>query len=130
MESREAKLPQARTAPGRIGPSEFANRPAITRRRSDDLHVCPTCTSELVFPTDWAPSSGHRWSVELRCPDCEWTGGGVYAQKVVDRFDEALDCGTEAILADLQALARANMEDEVERFVHALDIELILPEDF
>jgi hypothetical protein len=130
MESREAKRPQTPTAPDQIGPGEFATRTAITRRHPDDLHVCPSCACELVYPTDWAPSAEHRWSVELRCPDCEWTGGGTYAQDVVDRFDEALDCGTEAILADLQALARANMEDEVERFVSALDSGLILPEDF
>ena len=84
----------------------------------------------MVYPTDWAPGSAHRWSVQLRCPDCEWIGGGTYSQDVVDRFDEALDRGTEAMLADLRALARANMEDEVDRFVHALETDLILPEDF
>jgi hypothetical protein len=126
MESREAKRP----APSRIGPSAFADRATVTRPRTDDLHVCPSCTGELVFPTDWAPAPDQHWSVELRCPECEWTGGGTYGQDVVDRLDEALDVGTEAILGDLQALARANMEDEIERFVYALQTELVLPEDF
>jgi hypothetical protein len=132
MESREAKRTQAQTSPERIGPGEFATRTAITRRHSDDLHVCQTCASQLVYPTDWVPvpSSERRWSVQLRCPDCEWTGGGTYDQDVVDRFDEALDRGTEAVLADLQAIARANMEEEVENFIRALELELILPEDF
>ena len=71
-----------------------------------------------------------RWSVDLRCPDCEWRGGGVYAQEVVDRFDEELDQGTEQLLADLAALAQANMEEQVERFVTALHAGWILPEDF
>ena len=29
----------------------------------------------------------------LRCPECEWNGGGVYDQEIVDRFDEELDAG-------------------------------------
>jgi hypothetical protein len=94
------------------------------------LHVCPECSSHLVFPTDWAPAERRRWSVDLRCPDCEWSGGGVYAQEVVDAFDEALDLGTEQLLADLSLLARSNMEEQVESFVTALHAGWILPEDF
>ncbi len=80
-------------------------------------------------------STGRRpsrksWSVDLRCPDCEWHGGGVYAQEIVDRFDEALDRGTEQLLGDLSLLTRANMEEQVERFVTALNAGWILPEDF
>jgi hypothetical protein len=94
------------------------------------LHVCPECRSELVYPTDWAPAATRHWHVELRCPDCEWQGQGVYSQDVVDRFDLVLDDGTEAILDDLTRLSRANMEEEIERFTDALTRDLILPEDF
>ena len=79
---------------------------------------------------DWSPAAGRRWIVELRCPECEWTGGGTYSQKVVDRFDEVLDDGTEALLEDLNRLSRANMEDLVDVFVAALTSDFILPEDF
>lgn len=99
-------------------------------RTGEDLHICPACASELVYPTDWAPATSRRWSVELRCPECEWTGGGTYGQVVVDRFDEALDDGTEALLADLNLLTRANMEEQLEQFVAALERDQILPEDF
>jgi hypothetical protein len=105
-------------------------RRAVTRRSPQALHVCPACASELVYPTDWAPADRTRWSVELRCPDCEWNGAGVYAQEVVDRFDEALDGGTEQLLADLTTLTRANMEEQLQRFVDALWADDILPEDF
>ena len=98
--------------------------------RAEALHICPCCDSELVYPTDWAPARRKRWNVDLRCPDCEWTGGGIYAQDVVDRFDEALDTGTEQLLDDLNMLARANMEEQVDRFVAALQADEILPEDF
>jgi hypothetical protein len=98
--------------------------------RAQALHVCPCCDSELVYPTDWAPAERKRWTVDLRCPDCEWTGGGTYTQEAVDRFDQTLDAGTEQLLDDLNLLARANMEDQVERFVAALASNHILPEDF
>ena len=114
-----------------VEPSIFETRLATTtRRRGDDLHVCPSCKSELVYPTDWAPASNRHWHVALRCPECEWNGGGRYSQDVVDRLDEALDRGTESVLDDLNLLVRANMEDQIDRFVSALAADLILPEDF
>jgi hypothetical protein len=114
-----------------LGVGAFADRvEAPTRRGPEDLHICPSCASELVLPVDWAPAAKRSWRVTLRCPDCDWIGGGVYSQRVVDRFDEALDVGTDAMLNDLSLLARANMETEVERFVQALAGDQILPEDF
>ncbi len=115
----------------RFGSSSFsAPRRTGEANRIEALHVCPCCDSELVYPTDWAPAERKRWTVDLRCPECEWTGGGVYAQEVVDRFDEALDGGTEQLLDDLNLLARSNLEEQIERFVAALWTDRILPEDF
>ena len=114
-----------------LEPSVFEARAATTtRRRRDDLHICPSCNSDLVYPTDWAPANDRHWHVALRCPECEWNGGGRYSQDVVDRLDEALDRGTESVLDDLNLLVRANMEDQIDRFVSALNADLILPEDF
>ena len=66
----------------------------------------------------------------LRCPECEWNGGGSYSQDIVDRLDEVLEQGTESVLEDLNVLVRANMEDQIDRFVSALRADQILPEDF
>jgi hypothetical protein len=112
-------------------PSIFESRLVTpTRRRDGDLHVCPSCNSELVYPTDWSPAGERHWEVALRCPDCEWNGGGCYSQAIVDRLDEVLDRGTEAVLEDLHLLVRANLEEQVESFVAALESDHILPEDF
>jgi hypothetical protein len=113
-----------------VDPSSFAGPVPASGRTAGDLHVCPACASELVYPVDWEPATTGRWSVHLRCPNCEWLGGGVYEQAVVDRFDDALDRGTELLLDDLNLLTRANMEDQVERFATALRSDQILPEDF
>jgi hypothetical protein len=96
----------------------------------DDLHICPECDRTLVFPVEWEEISPTHWEVLLRCPNCEWTEVGVYDQRTVDRFDEELDHGTEALMRDLKRLTKANMEEEIERFTLALGSDLILPEDF
>ncbi len=95
-----------------------------------DLHVCPGCTCELVYPVEWDEAGATHWEVVLRCPNCEWSVNGVYTQETVERFDEELDRGTEALVRDLKRLMTANMEDEIERFVNALDHDHVLPEDF
>ena len=48
----------------------------------------------------------------------------------MERFDEELDRGTEALVRDLKRLMHANMEDQIERFVSALESDHILPDDF
>ena len=103
---------------------------AQTAEPAEDLHICGTCDSELVYPVDWDEAGETHWEVTLRCPNCEWSGTGVFEQDVVERFDEELDRGTEALVRDLKRLMQANMEDEIERFVSALQADHIVPEDF
>ena len=95
-----------------------------------ELHVCPECESQLVYPVAWEEADGGHWAVSLRCPNCERTESGTFGQDLIQRFDETLDHGTEALVADLRKLARANMEEDVERFISALNAEYLLPEDF
>lgn len=104
--------------------------PALPERHVRALHVCPECHADLVYPLAWEEHDAVHWEVELRCPNCEWHSVDLYAQDVVDRFDEELDRGTEALVRDLKQLTRANMEAEIERFKRALAADAILPEDF
>ena len=106
--------------------------PAATTQTqpADDLTLCPCCARDLVYPLDWAAAGPNRWAVTLRCPECEWHGGGVYEQDVIDRFDEALDDGTQSVVDDLELLTRSNMQEQIDTFVAALEANLILPEDF
>ena len=103
---------------------------APTHAPLEDLHICPECDRALVYPVEWEEISATHWQVLLRCPSCEWNELGIFDQDTVDRFDGQLDVGTEALIRDLKRLTRANMEDEIERFSQALDLDLILPEDF
>jgi hypothetical protein len=109
-------------------PQASAASPAETT--ADDLHVCGSCGSDLVYPVEWDEAGPRHWEVTLRCPNCEWSGTGIFEQDLVERFDEELDRGTEALVRDLKRLMHANMEDEIDRFVDALHAGHIEPDDF
>lgn len=115
----------------KLDPLDFVpEAPKVAPRHGSELHLCATCGSGLVYLIDWAPADERNWAVELRCPDCEWVGNGVYSQATVDMFDVELDRATDVMIEDLARLTRANMEEEIDRFIVALAGDHILPEDF
>ncbi len=128
---RRVVLPSGRAIEVVYFDSSAAVEQHTTRGRDiQQLHVCPECKRDLVYPVEWEESSPTHWEVELRCPNCEWHGEGVYAQAVVEQLDEHLDNGTQVLVRDLKHLMHANMEDEVERFIAALRAGQIWPMDF
>src|SRR3954454_10950203 len=94
------------------------------------LHLCRACGSELVHPIDWEEVTDDNWRLELRCPNCEWIGGAVYDRETVEELDEELEHGMETIVRDLRHMTHANMEEQIERFIAALQDDLIVPFDF
>jgi hypothetical protein len=108
----------------------LAEGAAPARGPLQDLHICPDCDRDLVYPVEWEEVSPTQWEVLLRCPNCEWRCVDTFDQPTVDRFDIELDDGTEVLMRDLRRLEQANMEEEIERFVRAVDAGAILPEDF
>ena len=97
---------------------------------SEQLHVCFHCAGELVYPLDWAEEGTRHWRVVLRCPECEARREGVFEQTIVERLDDELDRGSSALLGDLRRMTHANMSEEIEFFVRALEADLITPSDF
>ena len=114
----------------------FSEAPAAGARAeassvgAQPLHICPQCDARLVYPTEWEEAEDERWHVWLRCPNCAWEDEGLFTQETVDAFDEELDRGIDVLVEDYRALVSANMADEVERFVQALEADAILPADF
>jgi hypothetical protein len=104
----------------------FEEPDAATR----ELHVCPSCSSELIQPVSWSECSEGRWELCLECPNCAWTESGVYERAQVEQLEDRLDDGLTEMIADLQRLTQANMAADVDRFIAALQVDLILPEDF
>ena len=105
-------------------PAEAGGAPA------EGLHVRPRCSGRLVFPLDWQEAGPDHWEMQLRCPSCEWAGSGVYPQAEVERLEDELDRGTEALMRELRTLAQDNLEEEIRRFASALAADAILPMDF
>lgn len=101
--------------------------------RSDSvraLHICPECNSNLVQPVEWSEAPDGCWNLALSCPNCDWYGEGVYTGEQVRELEDRLDDGLADMLRDLQRLTQANMADQIDRFVNALNADQILPEDF
>ncbi len=95
-----------------------------------ELHRCGGCGCQFVQPIDWSAVSKSFWSVTLECPNCRWSGTGVFEQQVVDRFDAELNRGSEVLAAQARQLGLENMAASIERFVAALEADQIVPGDF
>jgi hypothetical protein len=96
----------------------------------EQLHVCFNCGGELVYPLDWCEEGVRHWRIVLRCPECESRREGVFEQAAVELLDDELDRAAGALLGDLRRMTHANMSEEVDFFVRALDADLITPADF
>ncbi len=96
----------------------------------EQLHVCFNCGGELVYPLDWSEEGVRHWRIMLRCPDCESRREGVFEQTAVELLDDELDRAAGALLGDLRRMTHANMSEEAEFFIRALDADLIVPSDF
>ncbi len=94
------------------------------------LHMCPDCGSGLVQPIDWSEAPDDCWNLTLNCPNCDWYTEGLYSADQVRELEDQLDEGLADMLRDLQRLTQANMADQIDRFVSALNADQILPEDF
>jgi hypothetical protein len=95
-----------------------------------DVSVCPVCHSHLVYPTDWQRTGSATWELALRCPNCETQRAITLDREGVERFNKVLYEGSEALARQAEQLTRLHFEEEAERFVRALDEDLILPMDF
>jgi hypothetical protein len=96
----------------------------------EDLLVCGTCRSRLMYPADCEELGRDHWYIELICPDCGGHERATFDVGMLDTLDRELDQAEAEIEADLECLTRTNMADYVTRFVSALDAGAIEPDDF
>jgi hypothetical protein len=107
-----------------------AHKAASHAASPDQLHVCFHCAGELTYPLDWSEEGPRHWRIVLRCPECESRREGVFEQGAVERLDDELDRGASALLGDLRRITHANMSEEIDFFIRALDADLVTPSDF
>jgi len=103
--------------------------PAANAERG--LHVCPRCGSKFVQPTRWEQTGSRvHWHIWRQCPECEWNSDAVHGEHEIDRFDEALDEGSEMLSEMLKELEREGVREIAEVFTAALAADLITADDF
>jgi hypothetical protein len=123
--------PPAGDAPAASDSTALVPAPAAEPRVEErDLHICPGCDSNLVYPVQWEEADESHWHITLRCPNCERAEDGVFGQEQCDGFDDELERGTDALTRDYKRLMTANLAEEIDRFAAALDADAILPVDF
>ena len=93
-------------------------------------HICPKCGCDLVQPISWTETADERHEITLSCPNCWWWTEGALDHQQLLELEDRLDEGFADLVSDLQRLTQANMAEDAERFVAALDADHILPEDF
>ena len=99
-------------------------------RVPEALHICFRCAGEMVYPIDWHEEGARHWRIVFRCPECEAKREGVFEQESVELLDDELDRSAGKLLGELRRITHANMSEEVEFFVRALDADLVTPDDF
>jgi hypothetical protein len=116
--------------PEKSSPSNV--RPAANQmgRAGVELHVCPHCRSGLVQPIESSEPVPGLWDLTLRCPECERIREARCDAAMLQRYHEELDRGLAALQREMDAYFRLSFEEDVERFVVALQADAIMPMDF
>lgn len=67
-----------------------------------EVHVCPACTGEKVYPEKTAHDQG-CFTVTMVCPDCNWQWHGRLDAERVDQLHYKYELGRAAVhLASMQ----------------------------
>ena len=91
----------------------------------------PAAPTDFVYPVDWSPAGQRRWQrlaplPRVRVARRRRTTTRPWSTASTRRSTRR--CSLSSTTSQL--LTRANMEEQIERFVAALHADLILPEDF
>jgi hypothetical protein len=111
-------------------PGAESMQAGLTPPLLEGLHVCRACRSSLVEPVYRDPVGATRWALTLACPECDWWTSGVWSDDEVERLEVVLADATVSIVTDCAALALDRFVDEIERFVRALEADVITVADF
>ena len=74
------------------------------------LAVCTKCHRDRVFPLDWEPTGGGRWTVELYCGECGAQRTRIATIGEAAAFETTLDRHRRAIERAAQRLGAGLVE--------------------
>ncbi len=94
------------------------------------LEHCHRCKQDLCYPTAWAEIEDDQWQLWLRCPNCENCPKITATHEEVERYDEILNQGTDALIDQTEQLSQHNFACWADDFIEAINNDAIWPEDF
>ena len=106
-------------------------KPASARApEASGLSTCVACHRDYVVPVQWEAVGKDRWWMFLRCGQCGVSREVTVADAVAQRYDYELRLSAEAIRTAAHRLEQERMAADADRFVEALQRDLIEPADF
>lgn len=97
------------------------------------MHVCPNpdcCSEEMLQDMRWEAEPDNQWYAELFCGGCGTSFEGVFSEAQVEIFSRVFARHMKSLTDGLHVLKQENMCDYAARFIDALAIDAIKPEDF
>ena len=95
----------------------------------EDLQICPVCKGKLVYPTRTIGLTNIS-RVSLRCPECFLDRLVEVSNTKATEFLQVHIKMKQALERQVKRLEKTNMEEEIEKFVYALNRDYIQPLDF
>lgn len=103
---------------------------AELQKKKTELQTCPLCKSTLVYPVERCQINDMEWKVLLLCPNCSCKRELVVERETVRELLKNARVGRESLMRELDNMQKKNMEEEVDKFICALNKDHILPIDF
>ena len=114
-------------------PSRFRRVAAAARRviaADAGPHRCLQCGRDFMCPIEWDTVGEEHWLIQSRCGECGAWRSEVVTNAEAKRYDLLLARQSEVIARGLARIDRERMAAELDRFVAALDRDLIDATDF
>ena len=102
----------------------------LRRRRKPAWLVCEACRGPFVCPIEWQPADEEHWLISTRCGQCGVWQDLCLTNPQAAAWDVKLDAQIRPIERALGRLDSERMTAEVDRFIAALERDLIDAADF
>ena len=104
---------------------------AFTTPATSGLHLCTRCGRPFVIPISVLDVvDGDRCVVELHCVDCGATRIGVHDDAELQELDREIEASTEVIRNAVELFEIIDEWERAERFIEALHLDHVVPDDF
>ena len=104
---------------------------AFTTPATSGLELCRACHRPFVVPTNVLDIvDGDRCVVELQCVNCGHTRTGVHDDTALEALDQQIAASTDQIRNAVELFEILDEWERAERFIEALHLDHVVPEDF